>query len=96
VGDDLVISFKLSSPFECTTNLLRVLLHPLFSVGFFSYPHCDELSTPPSDFGFQRACNWLFFLAVVIHLVYFYVIYFPIIVAGFSFWCNFCFVFVSL
>ena len=67
---------------------------PLLS--FFSHPHRDELSTPPSDFGFQQVRDRLFFPIAVIRLVCFYVVYFPAILAGFSFWYNLCLVFVSL
>jgi hypothetical protein len=65
-------------------------------LGLFLRSHRDELSTPSSDFGFRRARDRLFFLAVVIRLVYFFVVYFLVIQAGFSFWCNCCLVFVSL
>jgi hypothetical protein len=63
-------------------------------LGFFSRPHCDKLSTLPSNFGFRQAHDQLFFLAAVIHLVCFYVVYFPIILVAFSFWCNLCLVFI--
>jgi hypothetical protein len=63
-------------------------------LGFFSCPHHDELSMPPSDFGFRQARDRLFFPVHVIHLVCFYVVYFPIILVGFFFWCNLCLVFI--
>jgi hypothetical protein len=76
------------------SSVCSVTYRPL--LGFFLHPHCDELSTPPFDFGFRQECDWLLFLAIVIRLACFYIVYFLVILACFSFWFNFCLVFVSL
>ena len=48
-------------------------------LGLFSCPHRDELSTLIFNFGFRQARDWLFFLAAVIRLVCFFVVYFLVI-----------------
>jgi hypothetical protein len=70
VGDDLGVSLKLLTSFECAVDLLCVLCYPSSSDAFLA-PHRDELSMLPSNFGFRRAPDWLFFPAVVIHLMCF-------------------------
>ena len=67
--------FHLSAPsisFACSTTHRPLL-------GLFSHPHRDELSTPPSDFGFRRVRDRLFFPGAVICLVCFFVVYFLVI-----------------
>jgi hypothetical protein len=87
----IILEFHSNFPLHLSvppiSSMCSATHHPL--LGFFSHLHRDELSTPPFDFSFRGAHDRLFFLVAVIHLVCFYIVYFPIILVGFSFWCNF-------
>jgi hypothetical protein len=83
----IILEFHSNVPLQLSVPPISSMCSAIYRLllGLFMRPHCNELSMPLFDFGFRRAHDRLFFSTVVIRLVCFFIVYFPVIRLPFPF-----------